>query len=384
MKSRYWLVLIRVCALLAVLTSSALLMHYLAPEESGFCGARSGCEAVRKSALVRGLPNYAIPGLGVAGYIGVFWLSFYPAQRKFLRWAGAAGGVMAIGFIIHQALAIGSFCWMCLTVDGIAIVVAFACVMMTNVNPSPTPSAPSEHSTLAQWEPLRGWGWVLMLGVALNAPTIWVKVKPNEELPTVIEQLQEPGVLNVIEFADFECPHCRRLHPILRANVVPLGDKVKVQRFNVPLPFHPHAEGAARASVCGHAMGKGEAMDELLFEANLETDALFKHAAALGLDEAAFRNCLDAQSTTETLADHHDLFKAAKGHGLPLTFVGRETLRGSADMAMVRELFAKAQSPQPPRISGGLFLGLMVALVVAIALLFRRKSEAPPSVPAAA
>lgn len=360
MKSRYWLLLIRVCSLLAVLTSSALLMHYLAPEEAGFCGARSGCEAVRKSSLIKGLPTFAIPGLGVAGYVGVFWLTFYPTLRLWLRWAGAMGGVLAIGFVIHQALVIGSFCWLCLTVDGLAIVVAFSTVALTN-----------GHTQ--QFDPLRGWGWALLMGVALNAPTIWVKVKPNDSLPPAVAELQEPGVLNVIEFADFECPHCRRLHPILKATIAGLTEPVKVQRFNVPLPFHRHAEGAARAGICGKAMGKENEMADLLFGLPLTDDVWLDHAKTLGLDIDTFKRCFDSEQTTNTLADEVDLFKSTKAQGIPLTFIGRETLRGSADPALVRELFAKALAPEPPRVPGPAFIAIVAALVAGIVVFFRKQ-----------
>lgn len=353
---------------MAVLTSAALLMHYLAPEDSGFCGARSGCEAVRKASLVKSLPPAAIPGLGVAGYIGVFWLSFYPALRQWLRWVAALGGVLAIGFIIHQALVIGSFCWMCLTVDGLAIAAAFAAVALTNGNTE-------------QVDPLRGWGWALLVGVALNAPTLWVKVKPNESVPAAIAALQEPGVLNVIEFADFECPHCRRLHPSLKGAIARLSSPVKVQRFNVPLPFHIHAEGAARAGICGKAMGKEEEMADLLFTQPLGDDVWLAHAQTLGLDVEAFKRCFDSKETSDTLANHVDLFKSTKAQGIPLTYIGRETLRGAADPVLVRELFAKALTPAAPRVPGAVFIALVVALVVGIVLGFRKRTLTPPATP---
>lgn len=363
MKSRYWLVVVRVCSLLAVLFSAALLMHYLAPEDSGFCGAQSGCEAVRKSALVKALPPYAIPALGVAGYLAIFWLSFLPPFRQALRWGGALGGIIAIGFILQQALGIGVFCWMCVTVDVLAIATAFGCLAVSN--------AANE-----QWDPLRGWGWALLLGVAINAPTIWVKIKPSESLPASIERLQKPGVLNVIEFADFECPHCRRLHPTIKSAITTLPTPVELQRFHVPLPFHIHAESAARAAICAARMGKEEEMADLLFGLPLREHVWLEHAKKLALDERAFRTCFDAADTTETLADHVDLFKSTGARGLPLTFIGRETLHGSPDPALVRETFAKAITPRSPRVSAPVFAVILMLVAGAIVLIFRKRTTA--------
>lgn len=361
MNSRYWLLVVRVCSLLAVLVSAALLMHYLAPEDSTFCGARSGCEAVRKSDLVKALPPFAIPGLGVAGYLGIFWLSFIASLQPVLRWAGALGGVLALGFIVLQALGIGAFCWMCVTVDVLAIAVAFTSVALTN---HPVP----------QRDFLGGWGWFLLAGIALNAPAIWVSVKPSDSIPSSILRLQEPGVLNVIEFVDFECPHCRRLHPTLKTNIAALDVPVKVQRFHVPLPFHIHAEGAARAGVCAKTLGKEEEMADLLFAQPVRKDVWFQHAQTLGFEERVFRECLDDDATTETLADHFDLFQATGSRGLPLTFIGRETLRGAPDPSVVRETFQKALTPEPRSVPGSVFLALLGAAVLVVVWCFRRPS----------
>jgi predicted DsbA family dithiol-disulfide isomerase len=162
----------------------------------------------------------------------------------------------------------------------------------------------------------------------------------------------------------------------LKATLATIQEPVKVQRFNVPLPFHIYAEGAARAAVCAKVMGKEEEMADLLFHEPLEPDVWFKHAKTLGLDEATFRACLDSDATNATLADHIDLFKSTGARGIPLTFIGRETLNGAPDPAMVRETFRKALAPEPRRISGWVFLTLIVGLVVAIVLIFRKKGDA--------
>ncbi len=76
MNSRVWLLVIRIASLFAILTSAALLTHYLAPETTGFCSVRSGCEAVRKSALGSSVTPHFIPLSGVVAYTVVYWLTF--------------------------------------------------------------------------------------------------------------------------------------------------------------------------------------------------------------------------------------------------------------------------------------------------------------------
>jgi predicted DsbA family dithiol-disulfide isomerase len=101
------------------------------------------------------------------------------------------------------------------------------------------------------------------------------------------------------------------------------------------------------------------------------------HAKALGLDVEAFKKCFDSQATTETLADHHDLFKATKAQGLPTTFIGREVLRGAGEPALVREIFAKALAPEPASVPGPIYVAIVVALAGAITFGLRRSGATP-------
>lgn len=347
-----------------MLASSALLMHYLTPAESGFCGHRSGCEAVRTSALgAFGNQYFNIPLIGIVAYLGVFALSFLPTQRVLLKWTAGVGGLVAIGFILQQAV-IGTFCWMCLVVDGLAIVAAFAA------------AAVSDRASPPQSDPLHNWSWWALAVVAVLTPVVWLQVKPTVGVPQVIAQLYKPGHFNVIEFSDYECPHCRRLHPILKQQLARLPEPVHFQRIHVPFPSHALAEGAARADICAGAQGKSSEMADLLFDDPLEDGIWFDHAAKLGLDTEAFNRCLAADSTTEVLADHVDLFKAARLRGLPATFIGRETLMGAPAAEVVEESFQKAQTPEPFRLRGVPYSLIVAVVVVGVVVAGRRRHSA--------
>lgn len=64
--------------------------------------------------------------------------------------------------------------------------------------------------------------------------------------------------------------------------------------------IHPHALGAARAARCAGEQGRFWPMHERLFAqpAALGPESLPGHAAALGLDVARFRQCLDGDRYT--------------------------------------------------------------------------------------
>lgn len=365
MNSRHWLTILRVCTIAAVLTSAALLVHYLTPAESGFCGPRSGCEAVRTSTLGSfGNQYFNIPVLGVVAYVVVLGLTFFPERRVLLKWVASAGGIVGIGFVLLQALGVGAFCWLCLVVDVLAVAIAFAAVAL------------GAQDAPAQRDPLQAWAWWALATVAILAPVVWVQVKPNLSVPEGVAKLYKPGHFNVVEFSDYQCPHCRRLHPILKQQLRQLPEPKHFQRIHVPLPSHELSEDAARADICAALQGKQNEMADLLFELPLEDGIWFVHAEALGLDEARFKACLMADSTTEVLADHVDLFKAARLRGLPATFIGRETLMGAPAVEVIAEAFQKAQSPDPFSL-GGIPYSLLVGGAAAVVVASGRRKENP-------
>ena len=55
--------------------------------------------------------------------------------------------------------------------------------------------------------------------------------------------------LEMVEYGDYECPHCGRAYPIVKDIISQLGDKLKFVFRNFPLSnVHPHAVSAAVAT----------------------------------------------------------------------------------------------------------------------------------------
>src|SRR5215471_12266119 len=92
---------------------------------------------------------------------------------------------------------------------------------------------------------------------------------PSLPPPIAAEMQKTPrGQATVVEYVDFECPFCRRLDDVLAPVLAKYPGRVRVVRKHVPLTkIHPHAEAAARASVCAEAQGQGDAMADALFRA---------------------------------------------------------------------------------------------------------------------
>ena len=120
----------------------------------------------------------------------------------------------------------------------------------------------------------------------------------------------KPGArLVVVEFADFECPSCRRhaleTQPSLDKRFVETGDVMWVAK-HFPLRIHPRAPVAAAAAVCAADQGKFWEMHHGLFErveqwsTGSDPDAaLLQIAAEIKLDGAQFGTCLASRRPLE-------------------------------------------------------------------------------------
>ena len=101
--------------------------------------------------------------------------------------------------------------------------------------------------------------------------------------------LDAPVIL--VEYGDFECPHCGRAYPIVKAARRQLGESLALVWRQFPLSeIHPHAIHAAEATEAAGAQRKFWEMHDLLFEHQdaLDDDDLITYGASLGLDVARY------------------------------------------------------------------------------------------------
>ncbi|HLY60019.1 MAG TPA: thioredoxin domain-containing protein [Terriglobia bacterium] len=100
----------------------------------------------------------------------------------------------------------------------------------------------------------------------------------------------------LVEYGDYECPHCGHAYPIVKRLQKVFGKRLRFVFRNFPLnEMHPHAESAAESAEFAGAHGKFWEMHDLLFE-NQERlgDALFQELAKiLKLNQADLREALE-------------------------------------------------------------------------------------------
>jgi uncharacterized membrane protein/protein-disulfide isomerase len=318
-------------ALAGLAASTAMLVDAVRPEPA-FC-ALEGCAAVRDSAWSRPL-GIPMPIFGMAFFAAALALTGAGADRarRLLAVAGAAG---AIGLIALQGLVIGEWCAMCVAVDTIAI--ALAALMLTG-RARPWPRAGGRRVALT--------AAIAVAAIALP----FARTRPDDHMVTAVARSgglpevareQVPGVAVVVDFIDFECPHCRAMHETLDEALAQIDAPVRVVRKMVPLPNHRGAMPAAIAWRCAEIQGKGAEMAAALLTApvgELTPEGCARLAAMLGLDLARYQADAAHPDTRRSIdADLADAREAGV-RSLPTIYIGEQAFIGAG--ASAEELVA--------------------------------------------
>jgi protein-disulfide isomerase len=132
----------------------------------------------------------------------------------------------------------------------------------------------------------------------------------------------------IVEFSDYQCPFCGRFYRDslvqIQKEYIDTG-KIRYVFRNLPLEaIHPNAFKASEAALCAGDQGKYWQMHDQLFQNQraLDPDALVAHAKAVGLDVAAFQQCLGSGKHEKRIrADMADA-EALGANGTPAFFVG--------------------------------------------------------------
>jgi|SRR6187200_7793 len=110
------------------------------------------------------------------------------------------------------------------------------------------------------------------------------------------------AVLTLVEYGDYECPHCGRAFPIVKQLQKTFTGRLRFIFRNFPISqVHPHAVHAAIAAEAAARQGKFWPMHDRIFmhQQHLDDASLRKYAADLDLDLDQF----DRDVRDPTLAD---------------------------------------------------------------------------------
>lgn len=138
--------------------------------------------------------------------------------------------------------------------------------------------------------------------------------------------------VELVEYGDYQCPHCGRAYPLVKNLVQQLGDDVKFVFRNFPLTkIHPQARLAAIAAEAAGLQHKYWEMHDIIFEnqKRLHPTALMEYAAAIGLNKEQFTADLERNDLAAKVDAHFYSGMRSGVSATPTFFINGEKYTGS-------------------------------------------------------
>jgi protein-disulfide isomerase len=113
----------------------------------------------------------------------------------------------------------------------------------------------------------------------------------------------EDARIKIVEFFDYECPHCQAFKSEMEGLLSERGSQISVYFMMFPLEsVHPQSRNAAQAAVAANALGKFAEMHDKLFapRAAHGREDVIGYAKAIGLDPARFEKAFEEASAQVT------------------------------------------------------------------------------------
>ena len=147
--------------------------------------------------------------------------------------------------------------------------------------------------------------------------------------------------VTLVEFADYQCPYCAKVNPVLQTIEKEYGNRLAVVFKDFPLPMHKDAEKAAEAARCAGEQGKYWEYHDLLFSSH-QTDlpSLRTHAGELKLDPAKFDTCLDSGSQAAAVKKDQEEGTRLGLTATPSFFINGHFFSGAADSKTIHEIIS--------------------------------------------
>lgn len=168
------------------------------------------------------------------------------------------------------------------------------------------------------------WGLLATRTPASNEPApVLMKVAPQLAIgPDPLFRGDVKSPLTLVEFGDYECPPCARMHPKVQEFLSDHRGQVRLVFRQFPLSFHAQAQGAAMLAEEARGRGKFWPMHDALygFEGNLDPSRLRQLSQEFGLKPGSTKLLLarvqrDQQDATHLQVDSTPSFLVVTAGG---------------------------------------------------------------------
>ena len=137
--------------------------------------------------------------------------------------------------------------------------------------------------------------------------------------------------LELVEYGDYQCPHCGHAYPIIKNVQRNLGPDLKFVFRNFPLSeIHPDAFNAAVAAEAAGLQKKYWDMHDIIFENQqaLDFENLFLYAKTIGLDLERFKDDIQKNTTTTKVEQDFESGVRSGVNGTPSFFINGKKYNG--------------------------------------------------------
>jgi protein-disulfide isomerase len=215
---------------------------------------------------------------------------------------------------------------------------------------------------------LLGMAAVLVIGIAVIATLMRKQGRPAI---TQVDMRGDPAQargyvygdttapVQIIEFADFECPACGMFatitEPDVRKRLVDTK-QAYIRFYDFPLPMHRNTWDASNAAACADEQGKFWPMHDRLFngqdqwngEATSRPKSIFTgYAQELGLNVPQFEKCWDDRKYQSRIAANRAEAERRQVNQTPTFIVGNKKVPGSATYDEISRLVSEAGGSKP-------------------------------------
>ncbi len=151
------------------------------------------------------------------------------------------------------------------------------------------------------------------------------------------------GDITLVEFFDYRCPYCKRMHPTLR-ELLAADRKLRIAYKEWPI-LGPVSVTAARAALAAHLQGKYEAFHNPMMTATGEIteDMVYRIAGSVGLDLERLKRDMASPQIEAALKANRDIASALDIHGTPTFVIGDQLVPGAIDLPAIEDLVAGAR-----------------------------------------
>jgi len=336
-------------------------MTHTDPEFHSICAVSEGvnCETVALSpySVFARLPNsvWGIIGYAVMGLLAAWGLT------RFRLHSGWPAGLLMVFFTIALAssafLAFVSFtridvvCLFCSASYAIgAVLFVVGVMLLRRLRAGPISALARDLGALSRRPALLVTcavvGLAPVVATQLAIEPYWETIGWGDlpELPTGEDRdgfhyigARDP-LVTIVEFSDYECPHCRKAHKKMRLLAAEHPDEVRLVHRHLPLDLachplmrkqlHERACEFAEAAECAGEQGKFWGMNDALFSLQDEVKAadvdLGIVAVRLGLDRPRFDRCMAGDEAMQRVKRDIDEAIDRRLRGTPSYFLDGE------------------------------------------------------------